>query len=228
MTDKEHQAATAGQGGISGSPSGATVPPEPVPSDLSDAAPVEKPKSGCRGCFKGCLITLGVFVLVLALGAGWFFNVPARLGIVASPSEEFYSASSNPWAEEAVIAELTAEGIALDGVSVWVQSSPDSDAMIAYILVDGSRGATWDVRGEYRSAVEGFLVYTALTQAATDYGIERVAVDHWDESGTQAAIMTAPTSVLRDFAAGTISKEQLYEQMDGYADFVGFLGGMSE
>jgi hypothetical protein len=177
----------------------------------------------------GCLIALGVFVLVAVVSLGWFFNVPVRWGLVASPAEEFFARTSNPWAERDLENEFAAQGIALDGVWVMVHPNDDGSGNIAYILVDDAAGADWKPADYgYRNAVEGFLVLTATSQAAERYDIERVAVDHRDMEGVQAAVMTAPTPVLREFAAGTVTKEQLFQEMDGYADLGGVMGGMSE
>jgi hypothetical protein len=212
---------------------GLQQPTPPSGAGIGDASPTitEEPRRrrGCRGCALGCLITLGAFVLIVALAAGWFFNVPVRWGLVASPAEEFFDRSSNPWAERDLEAELAAQGIALDGIWVMVQPNEDGSANVAYILVDDAAGADWKPADYgYKNAVEGFLVLTATSKAAERYDIERVAVDHRDMEGVQAAVMTAPTSVIQDFAAGTITKEQMFQEMDGYADLGGVMGGMSE
>ncbi len=41
-------------------------------------------------------------------------------------------------------------------------------------------------------------------------------------------MVTAPTPVLREYAAGTITQQELFDQMDAYFDMAGMAGGMSE
>lgn len=52
-------------------PSAGAYPPGAPPY----AGPVEPPKKGMHGCLKGCLITLGVMVVMCCVGAGlaWYF-----------------------------------------------------------------------------------------------------------------------------------------------------------
>lgn len=203
-------------------------PPEQPPTapSATDASP-EPQKRGCRGCLKGCLITFGIFTLIALAFLGWFFNVPVRWGLVASPSEQLFSQSSNPWAEEAIEAELAEQGIEMQGIYVFVYPNDDGTGHLAYVMVDDAKGATWRwAESGYPSAAEGLLVLTAATNAAETYAVTRVAVDHRDADGVQAAIVTGPTSALREFADGTITREQLFEQLDGNADIAGVLAGM--
>ena len=208
-------------------------PSQPAPGtqpayEPVSAGPVEQPKkrSGCRSCALGCLITLGVFVLVLVFAAGWFFNWPAQWGLVASPAESVFEPGVNPYASDDLEAELAAQGLNMQGVSVFVVATEDGSGHVAYILVDDQNGADWS-HDTYRSAAEGFLILSAGTQAADTYAISRIAVDHRDEQGTQAAVMTAPTTALREYAAGAITQQELFDQMDGYADMAGMLAGAS-
>jgi hypothetical protein len=175
----------------------------------------------------GCLGSLGVLVLLLLVAAGWFFNWPAQWGLVASPSEALFEPGVNPYASDALEEELAAQGLNMQGVSVYVVSAEDGSGHTAYLLVDDQKGADWS-HETYRSAAEGLLILSATTQAADTYGISRVAVDHRDEQGTQAAVMTAPVVALREYAAGAISQQELFDQMDGYADMAGVIAGASE
>ena len=215
--------------------------PEPSPEASRDAVPRtddpavaaepgEVEKRGRRGCFLGCFGTLVVLLLIALIGAGWFFHWPEKIGLAASPAEKLFESSPNPWAAQALKAELSKQGVPVKGVTFYVLPSEDSSGSFAYVLIEDSRGAKWTLstHEKYRSAAEGFLVLTATTKAAKEYGIERVAVDHRTAENLQAAVLTAKTRILRKYAAGKISQQELFDQMDGYADISGFIGGMTE
>ncbi len=211
--------------------------PDNTPQAVATAQPPGQPpseptseqsgRSGCRGCLKGCLVTLLAFTVVILLAAGWFFDIPVRWGLVASPAERLFEPGVNPYASEALEEELAAQGLNMQGVSAYVVASEDPPGQVAYILVDDQEGTEWS-HDVYRSPAEGLLILSATTQAADTYGIVRVAVDHRDENGTQAAVVTAPVPALREYAAGTITQQELFDQMDGYADLAGMMAGASE
>lgn len=219
----------------------ASSSPEPRCEANSDAAPKTddlavvaesgaRKKRGRRGCFLGCLGTLVGLLLIALMGAGWFLHWPEKLGLVASPAEKLFEQSPNPWAAQALKAELSKQGVPVKGVTFYVLQSEDSTGSFAYVLIEDSRGAKWTLstHEKFRSAVEGFLVLTATTKAAKEYGIERIAVDHRNAENLQVAVLTAKTRVLREYAAGAISQQELFDQMDGYADVGGFIRGMIE
>ena len=171
----------------------------------------------------GCLVTILVLLLIGLIGAGWFFNWPVAWGLVSSPAEQLFEPGVNPYASDGLASELAAQGLGMEGVTVYVIPNEDASGHLAYILVDDTKGASWS-HEKYKSAAEGFMILAATTQAADKYGIVRVAVDHRDGNGVQAAVVTAPVPALREYAAGSITQQELFDQMDAYADMAGVLG----
>jgi len=204
----------------------APAPAQPYAAQPA-AQPPAKKRSGCLTCLLGCLGVFLLFLCIIAVAVGWFFNVPVRWGLVASPAEQLFEPGVNPYASNALAEELAGQGLNMEGVSVYVVPAEDPAAHTAYILVDDMQGASWQ-HDTYKSAAEGFMILAAATQAADTYGIERIAVDHRNAEGVQAAVVTAPTPALREYAAGSITQQELFDQMDAYADMTGMAGGMNE
>lgn len=167
-----------------------------------------------------------MLLLIGLLFAGWFFNWPEQWGLVASPSEKLFE-SPNPWAGEALEAELVKLGQSSEGITVYVLPGDDG-SNVAYILLEEAKGYKYVQAEVGDNAIEGTLVLAAGTQAVSDYSIGRIAVDHRDDKGAQAAVMTAPVDKLLEYGGGALTQEQVFEYMDGYADLTGFLGGMTE
>lgn len=198
--------------------------PEPAVSSAEEP----RKKHGCRGCLIGCGATVGVLLLAGLLLTGWFLDWPTRWGLVESPSEKLFAGSSNPWAAEAIVRDLAKKDIVLKGVSVYVFPGEDGTSF-AYLLLSDAEGFKWRwADGGYRSAVEGLLVRTAQTKAVKEYGIDRVVVEHRDEDGVQAAVMTAEVKPLVDYGAGKMTQKQLFKHLSGSADFTGFIGQMGQ
>lgn len=198
-----------------------------VPSDGAGTEPAIPAVKKRHGCLKGCLTVVGVFILIAVLLLGWFFNWPRRWGLVASPAEELFEGSPNPWAADAIVADLQEMGVSAEGITVYVLRVPDSEEIVAYVLVEDARGAAWSHEA-YRSAVEGLLVLVSQTEAASRYAVTRVAVDYRDAENIQVAVMTVPAEAGRAYGAGEITREAFFATANGNADIAGFLGGMLE
>lgn len=196
-------------------------PPTPVP------APEPRKRSGCRACLLGCLGALALFALTVLVVVGWFLNWPAQWGLVDTPAEKMFSASPDPYAGEALTAELGSQGVTMTGITVYVMPSQESTGQIAYFLIEDTEGAEWKDE-TYKSPAEGLLMYAAASQAAVDFDIVRIAVDHRDADGLQIATLTAPVDALRAYGNSEISQEELFDQMNGYMDMAGYLETMQE
>ena len=59
---------------------------------------------------RGCLITLGIVVLILLVASIFIFNLPQRIGLVASPADRFISQTPDREAAVALKAELAKTG----------------------------------------------------------------------------------------------------------------------
>jgi len=200
---------------------------ESTPS-VVDVAP--KRKRGCRGCALGCLSVMLALGLIVVLVLGYVLNWPRQWGWTEAPAEKLFAASPNPWAAEAILAELKAQQIPVEGTTVYVMPSTEGTGALAYVLCEDARGAAWRQSDAYpyRSATEGLLVAVARTKAATRYHVTRVAVDHRDDKGVQAAVMTVPTDVAVAHGEKRISDEEFLAELKGNADMTGFMKGMGE
>jgi hypothetical protein len=154
--------------------------------------------------------------------AGWYFRWPQQLGLIESPGATLFEASPDPYAAEMILLELTEDGIAVEGLLVYVIAT-DEGELIAYVLADESDGFVWN-GPTYDNAIEGLLILTADTHAAAALEIDRVAVDYRDSEGEQIAVMTAPLPSLVAYHNDAYTKEQLFEDMNGRA---GGTGGFS-
>jgi hypothetical protein len=147
------------------------------------------------------------------VAVGWYLRWPEQWGLVESPAEQLFQRSPNPWAAEALYDGYFENGRSVEGLSFYVLPEEDGVTHSVYVLAEEAEGFTW-LDDVFENPMEGLLIYTAASDAAVEYSIERVAVDYRDADGTQIAVMTAPTQALIDYAVGTISQEELFEQMN--------------
>lgn len=201
-----------------------------APQSEPQQEPQPRKRHGCRSCALGCLGALLALLLVVVVAIGYVFNWPRQWGWTASPSEELFATSPNPWAAEAILAELKKQDISTEGTTIYVLRSLEGTGAVAYVLLEDARGFVWKMRDhkDYRNAIEGLLVRVGSTKAAKRYGVVRIAVDHRDEKGVQAAVMTVPTSVAIAYGKQKISRDEFLDELKGNADFTGFMAGMSE
>lgn len=203
------------------------APPQPT-QQYAQAQPAQQPvypvaaerntPTNRRGCW-GCAIALAVIFLLLAcasvIGLGWLLGWYEELGLVDSPAEELFAGSRDPWAAENILLGLEENGIATEGLSVYVMPS-ESGGTFAYLVADESKGFRW-TGPTFDNAIEGLLMFTAASETAETTPIDRVAVEYKDAEGEQVAIMTGPTQAFIDYATGEISKQELFDQMNGRA-----------
>jgi len=191
-----------------------------APAPQAHGAETEQPptparkKRGCGCAVIGCLVVFLVIALVVFGVAGWYLRWPEQWGLVESPAEDLFESSPNPWATDLLVEEFTELGVSVEGVTFYILPKEGGETHIAYVLVEESRGFTWS-HPAFENPIEGLLILTAGSETASAFNIDRVAVDYRDPDDVQVAIMTAPTQALIDFAVGTISQDELFNQMNG-------------
>lgn len=192
---------------------------QPAQQPVYPVAAEQNTPTSRRGCW-GCAIALLIIFLLLAcasvIGLGWWLGWYEQLGIISSPAEELFVSGRDPWAAENILLELENKGVATEGLHVYVMPSKGGGTF-AYLVADESAGYSWS-GPEYDNAMEGLLVHTAMTEAAEQTPVERVAVEYRGPDGEHVAVMTAPTGELTAFAEGFITQEQLFEVMNGRTD----------
>lgn len=189
----------------------------PVPEQYATGAtPPPQPKKK-RGCLKwgcGCLAVLLVVVLLGVSAIGWYLRWPEQWGLIDSPGDELFAVSPNPFAADALETEMVELNYPLDGLTFYVMPRDGGDYHIVYVLAQEAEGFTW-TNETWENPIEGLLIITAATETAAAWRIEQIAVDYRDSSGNQVAVMTAPRQAIIDYAVGTITQEQLFDQMHG-------------
>ncbi|MFC2069280.1 hypothetical protein ACFLTP_09805 [Chloroflexota bacterium] len=164
---------------------------------------------------KGCLITIGVIVLILVIASIILFNVPQRIGIVQSPTERHLSSTPDREDAEALMTELQQLGVNTQGINMYVIPKKNSDKSILYAEFDSSEGFNLQALGGSRSPIEDALGLLAELDKSGEYGIERIAMNYKDENGDSLAIVTAPTEAIRGFVNGTITRQQFMQALEG-------------
>lgn len=197
---------------------------EPAPSALHFSAnaghyslsdqPQAKKKKGCLRT--GCGL-IGWLLLALILVAGWAYvinsNIPEQLGLRKPPAERLLSGEPDRASADAILSALTEGGLNTQGVRLYVLPVEGTDAQIAYAVLEASEGFTFDY-SQNDDAMTGLLVRMATSQAVTEARIERVAIDYRNATGDQVAVITAPVAILRAFAEGRASAEEVSNALD--------------
>lgn len=176
--------------------------------------PQSKKKKGCLRT--GCGL-IGWLLVVLILVAGWVFvvnsNIPEQLGLRKPPAERLLSGEPDRASADAILSALNEGGLNTQGVRLYVLPLEGTNSQIAYAVLEASEGFTFDYSGG-DDAMTGLLVQMATSQAVTDARIERVAIDYRNATGDQVAVITAPVAILRAYAEGRASAEEVSNALD--------------
>jgi hypothetical protein len=170
---------------------------------------IKKPKKR-----RGCLTALGIFVLVLLIAGIFFFNVPQKIGLVASPGERLLSQTPDREAAASLKAELTKAGINTQGISLYLFPEKTSDQNVLLAVLDSSQGFYFNNYGN-QDAISGYLKQLADLDKSGTYHIERIVLDYKDGDGESLVGLTAPVTAIRKFSQGTMSRQDFMEAIEG-------------
>jgi hypothetical protein len=181
----------------------------PAPS-----APAPKKK---RGCFAtGCLMILGLLLVVVVVVGGLVLRVPQQLGIWPSGAS-LLRGTPDREAAAAILDEVAAAGMDTTGLSVYVFPVDARDGTLAYAVLDASAGFEFPT-GAAANPLPDLFGRLASGSTADEANIEQVAIAYRDEEGRTLGVLTASTDVIRQFVAGEIDEEAFSEELSGNVD----------
>ena len=177
--------------------------------------PPPRPDRKKRGwCFcAGCLL---LPVLVAGcLGAAYFVGprLADALNLFGPEAEEVYAYAPNQEASQELSAIFTAREI--PGVRVLVIPIKGEAAHGAFITLDASAGyrglSPLDDEDEVFREV---MAEITRRDRAFDLNLAHVTVESRDEAGETALAFTAPQSLVEEYAAGAISHEEFFGEIE--------------
>jgi hypothetical protein len=150
----------------------------------------------------------------LLIAGIFFFNVPQKIGIVASPGERLLSQTPDREAAASLKADLVKAGINTQGISLYVFPEKTSDQNVLLAVLDSSQGFYFNNYGS-QDAISGYLKQLAELDKSGTYHIERIVLDYKDSDGESLVGLTAPVTAIRKFSQGTMSRQDFMEAIEG-------------
>lgn len=196
--------------------------------DAPKTAPKDEkaPKSGKKkgGCLKSCLVTFVVLAVLGGALTATALGLWQKWGIVKSPAVRLLAQGTPYKAEAAAMKEeLQASGFDTKGVELAVFPVTDSDKTVAVATFDAAQGFTFG-----GSSVTDAFVKMMNGETASEMNIARAAILYKDPKGRELMAVTAPTDAIKEFSAGSITKEEFYRKMDGRFDIPNLTAAIQE
>ena len=171
------------------------------------------------------LIILAVIVLALAAGTALVFRVPQNIGLVKSPADRLFSTTPDREKATTIMENLATAGLDAPGVEVYVLPVSDTDDTIAMIVLDASKGFTFNST----NSTDPIKDLLGVVSAAEQQGITRAAVVYYNEEGSPMATATVPTDAVVAYSQGKLSDRQLMERVDiGFSDLPAAIAQIQE
>ncbi|OGN99890.1 MAG: hypothetical protein A2Y90_03605 [Chloroflexi bacterium RBG_13_52_12] len=178
------------------------------------------PTKGKARKSRGCLIVLLIVVIILAVGAIIIFRVPEKIGLVKSPAEKLYTQPNDAEKAAIVMESFQAAGLNTQGVEVYVMPVAGTDHNTALIVLDASKGFSFNSSG-ITDPIDDFI---AVAVQAQQQGINRAAVTYYDEKGKELLTVTVPTGDVVAYSQGGLTDRQLMENVDiGAGSLIGLI-----
>jgi hypothetical protein len=191
----------------------AEEPPAGKPAYRPAAAEVPKKKRKRHGC----LISFGVFLLLIGIALAVVFDLPMRLGLISSPAEKLFTEPADIGARAVLTQEFEQAGQPAQGISFYVLPYKDRGYSLAYVVLDQSKGYRYVDTG-FGNPIFATFELVARSKAVEQAQIYRVAVEFREADGSTLCVLTAPVFAIQQYAAKTITKKQLYMLMDGHGN----------
>jgi len=177
--------------------------------------------SGEKGSAKkGCLITLLVIVVILIILAIFLFNLPQKIGIVASPGEQLISQTPDRETAAALTADMAKTGINTSGIDIYVMPKKNSDKSVMVAILDTSKGFSFNNLG-VNGSIDSALAMLAKLDESGKYGIEQIVLDYRESADKSLVSITAPTATILKYSKGTMSREDFMQAIEGKVDLSG-------
>jgi hypothetical protein len=170
---------------------------------------IKKPKKR-----RGCLTALGIIVLVLLIASIFIFNLPQRVGLVASPGVRLLSQTPDREAAAALKTALIKTGINTQGIDLYVFPEKSSNQNVLLAVLDSSQGFYFSNYGS-QDAISSYLKQLADLDKSGTYRIERIVLDYKDADGESLVGLTAPVDAIRRFSQGTMSRQDFMQAIEG-------------
>jgi hypothetical protein len=183
-----------------------------APSRVVEAPPPKKKRKG-----HGCLISFGIFLLLIGIALALFFDLPMRLGLVSSPAEKMFTERPNSEARTTLTQEFEQAGQPTQGISFYVLPYKDRGYSLAYVVLDQSKGYRYVDTGFSDPILAAFQL-VARSKAVEQAQIYRVSIEFRERDGKTLFVLTAPVFAIQQFAAKTIDRKQFFLQVDGHAN----------
>ena len=199
-------------------------PPPPAIAPRRQAPPpppaiAPQPKKG-PGCVRiGCIGVLLVVFALIALGAGLYFQIPQRVGLLPS-AERTFASTPDREAATALRDELNKAGIDTKGMEIYVLPFRDKPGSVAYVVLDSAQG--FKFKGGSKDPVIDYFKQMAQSETTKKYGLQRIAMEYKSPTGASLLSLTASTDTINAFINGTVSRGEFLKKVDGQANWVGF------
>ncbi len=200
----------------------AAAPSAPTDDSFGNVAPtrvVESPAPKKKRKRHGCLISFGVFLLLISVGLAVVFDLPMRLGLISSPAEKMFTEPADPEARAVLTKDFEQANQPTKGISFYVLPYKDRDYSLAYVVLDQSKGYQYVDTG-FEDPIFATFQLVARSKAVQQAQIYRVAVEFREADGSTLSVLTAPVFAIQQYVAKTIDKKAFIAQMDGHANLV--------
>jgi len=147
------------------------------------------------------------------VGVSIFFKIPERLGIIKSPTEQLLSQTPDPDAAKKLTEELKKTGISTQGLKVYVIPYKGREGSLAFAVLNASEG--FNLQNSGNDVIMNSMKLLAVSNAAKQNHIQRVAVDYRNKDGKSLITLTASTEAISSFALGKINQEQFMKEVEG-------------
>lgn len=164
-------------------------------------------------------IFLAFLLIALVACAALALKTPLleKAGIRKPLAERVFAQTPNRPAADAILSDLERSGIDTQGVSLYVLPYRDRENSVALASLDAPQGFRFDRTSDQDPMLE-YLESLALSEAAQQHGIDRVAIQYRDEKGEVPLIVTAPTESIARFARGEITRREFLRDIDAQVD----------
>ena len=191
----------------------------PSPGIMAPARIVEPPPPKKKRKRHGCLISFGVFLLLIGIAAVVLFDLPMRLGLISSPAERMFTGKADRQAEAVLAKDFEEARQPTQGISFVVLPYWGRGYSLAYVVLDASKGYHYVDTG-FEDPIFAAFQIVARSKAVQQAQIYRVAVEFREADGVTLSVLTAPVFAIQQYAAKTIDKKQFIAKMDGHANLI--------